>query len=379
MARTDILLFAEDPSAANYAALLLPEFARRGWVARLFASAVAADWLRSRGVAFTEAGADARALLSENDPRCLLTGTAENPETLGLRLIDAARAAGIPAVAFIDALMSAPYRFCGSTADPLAHAPDRLLVPDGRTLDAFVGLGYPKERIAVCGHPQYDQTRALAAQWGKKGGPGAFRKRIFPDVPPARKILAFISEGSLRYELLPKRAAGEYGFSGRGTDKGRTKIILEEVLDAIAGLAEKPYVVFRAHPIEKPEDYAEYGNEVDCFSSGGSPLELVYASDLTVGMTSMLLLEAVLLGRPTLAVLAQASEAELLPSVRARRTPHVLDRAGLRSMLPELITDDRACPDVGIDDLLVSNAAGRVVRELEQLLLGAESTAVSRG
>jgi hypothetical protein len=43
------------------------------------------------------------------------------------------------------------------------------------------------------------------------------------------------------------------------------------------------------------------------------------------------------------------------------------------------MTDDRACPDVGIDDLLVSNAAGRVVRELEQLLLGAEATAVSRG
>lgn len=30
MARIDILLFAEDPSAANYAALLLPALADRG-------------------------------------------------------------------------------------------------------------------------------------------------------------------------------------------------------------------------------------------------------------------------------------------------------------------------------------------------------------
>ena len=47
---SDILLFVEDPSAANYAALLLPEFIRQGWDARLYASAVACGWLQSRGV-----------------------------------------------------------------------------------------------------------------------------------------------------------------------------------------------------------------------------------------------------------------------------------------------------------------------------------------
>lgn len=370
MARTDILLFAEDPSAANYAALLLPAFARQGWSAWLYASAVACGWLNSRGVEFTEAAADtdARTLLREINPGCVLTGTAENPETLGLRLIDAARAAGIPSVAFIDALMSAAYRFRGSTGKPLAHAPDWLLVPDGITRDAFAGLGYPQERIAVCGHPQYDQTRALAAQWGNEGGTSAFRKRLFPDVSPGRKILTFISEGALRYELLPRRTLGEYGFTGRGVDKGRTKIILEEVLDAVAGLAEKPYVVFRAHPIEKVEDYAEYGGEIDRFSSGGSPLELVYASDLTVGMTSMLLLEAALLGRPTLAVLAQESEVELLPSVRSGLTPFVLNRDGLRGTLPSLLAGNAALSGSVGKDLLVTGAGERVVRALAGLV-----------
>lgn len=370
MVRTDILLFAEDPSAAGYAALLLPALAEQGWGAKLFAAAVACDWLRSRGTEFTEAkaGTDAGALLREYRPRCVLIGTAENPGTLGLHLIDAARVAGIPSVAFIDALMSAAYRFRGATGNPLAHAPDWLLVPDSKTLDAFAGLGYPRQHIAVCGHPQYDQTRTLATRWGSEGGTSAVRERLFPGIPTDQKILTFISEGSLRYELLPKRSMGEYGFSGRGIDKGRTRIILEEVLDAAAELAERPYMVFRAHPIEQAEDYAEYANEIDRFSSGGSPLELVYASDLTVGMTSMLLLEAALLGRPTLAVLARESEIELLPSVRSGLTPHVLNRADLRVRLRALLGAEAARSRIGDEGLLVSGATERVVAVLAALV-----------
>jgi hypothetical protein len=370
MARLDILLFAEDPSAANYAALLLPAFARQGWTAQLHATAVASSWLRSRGVALTEASADAdaRSLLREINPRCVLTGTAENPDTLGLHLIDAARTAGIPSVAFIDALMSAPYRFRGTSETALAHAPDWLLVPDGKTLEAFAGLGYPRQRMVVCGHPQYDQTRKLAEQWGNEGGAIAFRKRLFPDLAPEQKILTFISEGALRYQLLPRRTMEDYCFAGRGVDKGRTKIILEEVLDAVAELAEKPYVVFRAHPIEQAADYAEYANEINRFSSGGDPLELVYASDLTVGMTSMLLLEAALLGRPTLAVLARVTEADLLPSVRSGLTPHVLDRKGLRTVLPELLSAGFAANGHEKQDLLIADATERVIRAIAHVI-----------
>jgi hypothetical protein len=366
----DILMFVEDPSAANYAALLLPEFGRQGWRTKLFASAVACSWLQSRGVAFNEivAGSDALSLLREINPRCVLVGTAENPDTLGLHLIDAAQIVGIPSMAFIDALMGAEYRFCGAGVDPLAHAPDWLLVPDGMTFDAFVGLGYPLERIAVCGHPQYDQTRALAMQWEGEGGPELFRKRLFPDVDSKKRILTFVSEGAARYGQLQRRSSNEYGYSGRGVNKGRTKIILEEVLDAVSELAERPYVVFRAHPIESTDEYAEYRTEIDYFSSRGLPLELVYASDLTVGMTSMLLLEAVLLGRPSLAVLAHATEVDLLPSVRNGLTPHVLNRHDLRKLLPNLLCADSVMDARSEEGMMVENAAVRVTRALSSII-----------
>ena len=368
--KVDILLFVEDPSAANYAALLLPELIRQGWDAKLYASAVACNWLRSRGVGFSEcaAGADALTLLTETNPRCVLVGTAANPETLGLHLIDASRIAGIPSVAFIDAFMGAANRFRGVDSDALSHAPDWLLVPDPMICDAFVGLGFPQERIIVCGHPQYDQTRALALEWEGTGGSKSFRTRLFPNVEPGRQILTFISEGTMRFGRRPRLLFHEYGFSGRGVDKGRTKIILEEVLDAVAELAERPYVVFRAHPTECIDAYAEYNAEIDHFSSGGLPLELIYASDLVVGMTSMLLLEAALLGRPSLAVLAHETEIDFLANVRNGLTPYVLNRNDLRKLLPDLLRTDSVRPALRKAEILVLDAAKRVTCVLSSMI-----------
>lgn len=370
MPRTDILLFAEDPGVANYAALLMPVLASRGWGVRLFASAVASNWLKNRGVLFTEvtADADAESLLREVDPRCVMTGTAENPETLGLRLIDAAHEAGIPSVGFIDALMSAAYRFSGSTRDPLAHAPDWLLVPDSNTLEAFAVLGYQRQRIAICGHPQYEQTRVLAAQWASEGGPQEFRRRLFPELDPGRQLIVFVSEGIPRFGQISGRVSYDFGFQGRGINKGRTRIIFEEVLDAVAELSCQPYVIFRAHPTENVENYAEYQPEIHGISSDGSPLELVYAADLVIGMTSMLLLEAALLGRPTLAVLAHASEADWLPSVRNGLTPHVQYRLDLRKLMPKLLSAIPPMAADGAEDTVVLDAEARITQILYNIL-----------
>jgi len=369
--KIDILLFVEDSSAANYAALLLPELIRQGWVVQLYASTVACGWLHSRGVAFSECAVDTDALtlLSETNPRCVLVGTAANPDTLGLHLIDAARIARIPSVAFIDALMGAGNRFRGVVGcdDALAHAPDWLFVPDRMTCDAFVGLGYPQQRITVCGHPLYDETRALAKRWEETGGPASSRRRLFPDVTSGRRILTFVSEPDPRYGRLPPYSSNEYGFTGRGVHKERTKIILEEVLDAISVLAERPYVVFRAHPIDIIDEYAEYKPEIDFFSSGGLPLELVYATDLTVGRTSMLLLEAALLGRPSLAVLVHVKDIDLLPNVRNGVTPYVLNRQDLRKILPDLLSKDWTLAR-SEGDMLVSDAAVRVTQALSNII-----------
>ena len=364
--KAKILVFVEDPGPAAYAALLLSVFERCNWGVVLCASGVAAKYLLKNGIEFIDAPPpeESADLLSRISPNCLLTGTAENPDTLGLRLIVEARSANIPSVAFIDACMNSAYRFRGTTSDPLAYVADWLLVPDDWALRSFVDLGLSSERIVVCGHPQYDNIRARAKEWELAGGVSTMRQRIFPSVPKDQRIITFISEGEHRFNLLPKATFARFGFQGRGVDKGRTKIILEEVLDVVKECSRRPYVVFRAHPTEQTDGYIQYGAEINYFSSDESPLELIYASDLVVGMTSILLLEAALLGRPTLAVLTQPSEVALLPNVRNGLTPHALTRHDLRKLLPSLLDANLVCAIRSMGDMLVADAARRVTGAL---------------
>ena len=149
-----------------------------------------------------------------------------------------------------------------------------------------------------------------------------------------------MSEGSVRYDVQPKGSVTDFNLKGRGLDNGRTKIALEEVLDAIAGMGAKPYFVFRAHPTENAGDYAEYGSEIDRISCAGSALELIYASDLVIGMTSTLLLEAVLLGKPCLAVLPDAGERAWLPGTESGVVPYATSREQVRLELARLLVDD---------------------------------------
>ena len=182
--------------------------------------------LRVRGIDFlqTDAATSERALIERNRPKCVLTGTAENPDTLGLQLIAAAREQGIASIAFVDARMNSEYRFRGRSADPLAHAPDWLLLPDDWTLKAFAALGFARERMAVCGHPKHDLVCELAQQWSRIGAP-AFRRRIFPEVPPERRIVVFVSEESVRYDVQPKAAAADFRPQGADATTGAPRCL----------------------------------------------------------------------------------------------------------------------------------------------------------
>jgi hypothetical protein len=64
---------------------------------------------------------------------------------------------------------------------------------------------------------------------------------------------------------------------------------------------------------------------------------MVFACDLVCGMTTMLLYEAALLGRPTLAILPRAVEGAWLPTIASGVTPAAITRPALSRMLPALL------------------------------------------
>ncbi|MBI4533563.1 MAG: hypothetical protein HY711_06410, partial [Candidatus Melainabacteria bacterium] len=329
----DVLIYAEDPGAANFVVQLPGKLKELGVKTLLLADGLAEKVFHERGIAYEIAPRDkgVHEILAFYSPKLLLVGTSENKVSMGLALIDAAKQLGIVSVGFIDMSVNASERFCGTSVNPLKHAPHWLLVPDSESQQCYVKLGYPVENIVVSGHPHFDyvQEKRLQLKLVDKEQLG---QKVFPDAPSGRLVVVFVAEPLSSLNLAASRYVPEYTFTGRGKSEGRTFIVLEEVLDALAAVEPKPFIVVRLHPKNKLEDFEQYKDEVDAFSYGQDPLEVVWAADVVVGMSSMLLAESVLLGKPTLAVLPRDSERKWLAGAVSEYIPVVTNRQGLQDI-----------------------------------------------
>jgi len=366
---TDVLIFVEDPGAANFVAQLPAALAGRGWSVKILASGHAREHLLRLGVHFetVQHPATAGGILAALRPRILIVGTGLNPDTFGLALVAEARLAKIESIGVVDAVMNPDHRFRGQTEKSLAYAPDWLLVVDKSTKSDYIALGYPTERVIVCGHPHYDYMRTFRMKLENEGQ-STLRQRVLPGVPKERKVIIFATDCSARLSRLQTNSLSDYTLVGRKTGRGRTEVVLEEFLDAVQLVRPRPYLVLRLHPKDISEDYMSYLEEFDLVSSGDSPFELIYAADLIVGLTTMLILESALLGKLTLSVVPRAVEMDWLPTIRPGITPCVTTREQLRTALVDLLCDSLHDKDTNVDDVFVFGSLQKVVDFTERLL-----------
>ncbi|MGE3538596.1 MAG: hypothetical protein AB7N91_14360 [Candidatus Tectimicrobiota bacterium] len=370
MSPSDVVIFVEDPGAANYIAALPAALAAQGWRCLVLAAGQAQEVLRAHGVEATPLPQDssAAALLTDTAPRLLLVGTSENPHTFSFALTTQARLHGIETIGVVDLHTNAESRFRGSSEAALTYAPDWLLVPDRWTQEAYARLGYPAHRLVLCGHPHYDRVRAIGAQLAHED-PHELRRQVVPGVSATRAVVVFLAETSsgLRPQQYQRSAA--YTLSGRGRRTERTAVVLEEFLDAVALLHPAPYLVLRLHPKNTRQELRAYVPAFDAVSQGGLPYELVYVADLVVGMTTSLLLEASLLGRQTLSIVPRREEQYWLPGLQDGAIPCVTTRQALRQALRQWHRPGRARaalpPAVGGGN---DNALDKVMHFLQQRL-----------
>jgi len=370
---TDVLIHVEDPGAANYVAGLPEALASRGVSSVLFAEGKARGQLDAFGCPYEPLPGRARSesLLDQSRPRLVLVGTAEHRDSLGLSLIAAAKARGIPSAGVVDGPAYPDERFRGRAAGPLSFAPDRVLVPDEATRRSFIALGMADDAVIAAGHPLFDRMRAERARLDAEGR-AVVRTRVLPAAPAGRPVLVFLAEISDGYRPeLYRRHAG-YRLTGRGTTDMRTAVVVEEFLDASRSLGA--YRVLRLHPKNTKDEFAVYASEFDAISAGGAPHELIYAVDLVVGMTTMLLVEATLLGRPTLSIVPDPVEAKWLPTASGGLTP-VIDRR--ENLAPALQAALGTQPDPRlVDAMLPAGALDRVADIIVAMLK--EGASVSR-
>lgn len=375
----DVLIFVEDPGAANFVAALPEALARRGHSTCLAAAGVAIDWLRQFGSPVFEmpVNGDARRLLAVVAPRVLVAGTAENRDSLGLALIELARKSGIASIGVLDSSTHLEFRFRGRTEDPLAYCPDFVIVPDRNSAAELAKLGLDARRVVIAGHPHWDRVLEAAGRFSTKDRI-ALRRRLFGEAAAARKVVVFASEVSAGMNSVEFSDSEHYTLAGSGASSGRTEIVIEEFLLAIEPFRQETHLVLRLHPKESAVALAPYRTLFDSISQGGASLEVVFSADAVVGMTSMLLVEAELMDRPTLSIIPRPCERAWLLTLAAGITPVATTRAAVREEVARLLRRSGASSRGQLKELLPSGALGRVVETIAAHIAGPRKVEGSR-
>ena len=323
----DILIHVEDPGAANMVIGLPEKLVALGCDTILLASSYAKDFLASKGQAFFARQGTPLGVLNIQKPKVVVVGTSEDKRAFSLPLTRTAQEIGIPTIGIVDMVCNANNRFRGGGDDPLGYVPDQLIVPDQATKDAYIQIGFPAKKISLLGHPAYDR---------------AYQYRQNNSVEPKqnsdrKKRILFLAEGWDLFDEKLSYRSKDYTLEGRGGDNWRTAIVLEELLDALIALPElNAEVVVRPHPKMSASDFDRFAREIT-IEEGGDPLEAVSKADAVIGMTSMLLIEAAIVGRPVLSILPQPIEKDWLGPIKSGMIFCVITGTELKTALPKLL------------------------------------------
>jgi hypothetical protein len=341
----DVLVHVEDPGAANLVTDIEQDLARQGIHALLVAEGLGRSHLdRLARSSASREDADAATLLARHSPRLVVVGTSDNADGFGRALVREARAAGIGTIAVIDMAFNAERRFRGRSGRPLDDAPDAIAAADDDVLSAFVGLGFPQACITVVGNPHFD--RAIA--WRDANAamdPLDFRARLLPDVGRDRKLVLFMSEARFRLNPEDSTRSPAYSLAGRGGNDFRSAIVLEEILDAAHVSRHRPGVILRPHPANDPQEFDRYRDELVTTMTGPELWPLMRSVDLVVGMTSIVLTEAMLIGCRVLSVVPRAREESWIQPPARGCIACVSSRATLRQALEVLLDPSAPTPN----------------------------------
>ncbi len=211
----------------------------------------------------------------------------------------AARRLGLPGVAVLDERGRYRERFQREgTEGPTDSTPDGICAPDEDTRNEMIAQGYAPAAIHVTGQPHLEAVEGFFASLSPAD---LRRRRRAAGLGAGERVVAFFSESLAEAREGARPAARPPQLAALAS--------LAKALGDHAGAGTAPLrLMARPHPREDPRPLAEALARLRsprcraALVEQGSALDLVAVSDVVAGITSMVLLEALLGGRPVLSV-----------------------------------------------------------------------------
>ena len=204
--------------------------------------------------------------------------------------------------------------------------PSAIAIMDARAHRAMVAEGFPAERLVVTGQPAFDAIGAFRAAWSETKRREA-RRLLSAEI--GCKVVLFVSQPLSEMATL-------LGSVGTPLDE-------REILDGVAASLEEIaatdaieiVLAVRPHPRQQlDQSDLPHGSRVRVVLAAiGEPWPAVLAADVVVGMTTVLLVEACLLGCTVVSVQPGGNASDPLPTNRSGDSMAVYDVAELTGAL----------------------------------------------
>ncbi len=296
MTAPTVAVSARQAGTANAFAPVIDELRRRGAAVCCAAWQPAAGILRRAGVECHEVGTtdEALALWRRGPVDFVLCGTSEHALE-DARLWGWAAEQRIPHAAFVDSWVNYALRFTTPGGTPFDLAPGAVAVPDRAAARRMTEAGCPPELLVVTGSPAFDPWSRLDPAPGQR-----WRRELLAG---EALLCAFVLE-PLAEVYGDDPASDRYlGYTERDA--------LALALEALEPLADDGGVVLAVahHPRQDPAAVARMVAELSrrrstrvAVIADHDRFAMVGGADALLGMTSTLLYEATLAGRPVVSL-----------------------------------------------------------------------------
>jgi len=238
----------------------------------------------------------------------------------------------VPSVAIVDQWQNYALRFSGEKEEErLRYLPDRICIMDEYSKNEAVKEGIPKDRVIVTGQPSFDRLASCRINFKDKE-----KIRNLLGVSKDEILVTFVSEA------IHRDFKDSLGYNEADT--------LNCIISSLLNLLQEGHrfaLVVKLHPQNRIEDFEQINFEkfkmlkIRIISKEVHPLDLIMSSDIVVGMSSILLVESILLKKPTISLQLNAKKDDNLVATKVGAIPLITNEKKFGEVLESLIKDKR--------------------------------------
>lgn len=268
-----------------------------------------------------------------------------------------ARRNGVRSIAVLDQWQNYAKRFSSPGTADLAFLPDICCVMDDIAWRGMIEEGFPPERLAITGQPAFDEL----AETVKTEADAALALKSEMGMNNGRPTLVFVGEA------LRKHLGLEYGYDER--------TCLNDLIEIIEDMPERPNLIVKKHPQNVDEDFdrsvikrASERLVIRIVGMDQSAKRVILASDIVVGMSSVLLVESILLGKITVSMEIAAKVFNKCFPVEIGAIPLIVDKEKARLTIGHLISRPECRAEWLARQSLLKHVPGATQRVSELIL-----------